>query len=268
MLKQRILTALLLIPCVIFVLYSGINWLFASLTLVLLAAMSFEYTQLISFKALTYKIIFVVLLGLCVIPIVMFRPQWIFVLDLLIWLGIFIALWSDPTTKCWWSYSWLVCAISVIVLPTFASSLLIFYKLPHGTNYILYVLCVVWATDIGAYFSGKLFGKHKLIPWISPGKTIEGTIGGFVCALGVIAVGCWLAQPKCILWWFMSGVGTVFMAIIGDLFISMLKRRCNLKDTGTILPGHGGILDRLDSLLSALPFFLWSYSFCFAVFRI
>jgi phosphatidate cytidylyltransferase len=264
MFKQRLLTAALLIPAVLFVIYSGMDWLFNSLVLVLLAALSFEYTQLIPLRNFAYKIIFVIA-SICLIWPMLFLGLFnLLILDLIIWLGIFIALLSDPINKPWWGRAWLVGLSALIILPVFASTLLELYLLPSGRNYILYVLCIVWATDIGAYLVGKLCGKNKLIPWISPGKTIEGMLGGLGIALIIVIFGWWLWQPTCIVWWFISGVGTIFMAMIGDLFISMLKRRCHLKDTGAILPGHGGVLDRLDSLLSALPFFFWTYSFCFA----
>lgn len=261
MLKQRILTALILIPCVLFALFSGISWLFTSLVVIILAALSFEYSQLVPLNNLMYKIIFILLTQALVWPMLNLGLFWCLTLDFIIWCGIFVALWSDPVSKCWWSHPWLIFMIALIVLPVFASTLLAMYALPNGAFYILYVLCVVWATDIGAYFVGKLYGKHKLIPWISPGKTYEGMFGGIGLAIFVVTLGWWFRPVTCILCWVMSGVGIIFMAIIGDLFVSMLKRRCRLKDTGTILPGHGGVLDRLDSLLSALPFFFWSYSF-------
>ena len=127
-----------------------------------------------------------------------------------------------------------------------------------GPVILLYVLCVAWATDTGAYFVGRAFGKRRLARRISPKKTIEGTIGG--CLLGLIVAlipGFLWIQPN--LGWSNFGVITVacvlpFLSVFGDLLESVLKRISDAKDSGSILPGHGGLLDRIDSLVVATPF--------------
>jgi phosphatidate cytidylyltransferase len=117
-------------------------------------------------------------------------------------------------------------------------------------------LAVVWVADIAAYFSGRAFGRHKLAPTISPGKTWEGAIGA---SIGVMAFGTVVAVslnvPPPAGWLGFIGLMVAYTAvsIIGDLFESLLKRQAGLKDSGTLLPGHGGILDRIDSLTSTLP---------------
>ena len=123
-----------------------------------------------------------------------------------------------------------------------------------GLEYVVYCLLVVWTTDSGAYFVGRKFGKNKLWPEISPKKTIEGFIGGIVIAV-IFAVGMQLIYP------FANGymslvIVTIFASIIGqmgDLVESAIKRHFDVKDSGNILPGHGGILDRFDSLLFVVP---------------
>ncbi len=131
-----------------------------------------------------------------------------------------------------------------------------------GLVYIFYSLFIMWATDSGAYFIGKATGKTKLWPEISPNKTVEGSIGGIVCAMAVAALFVWLSDIKATLLPLM-GI-TIFLSFfgqIGDLVESALKRHFNVKDSGFILPGHGGILDRFDSLLFVWPllhfFHLW-----------
>lgn len=125
-----------------------------------------------------------------------------------------------------------------------------------GVEYLFFAMFVIWATDSGAYFFGRAIGKRKLWPEISPNKTIEGSIGGIICAL-VVAIVFQLFFPindsfiKII-------IITVLLSIfgqIGDLVESALKRHYSVKDSGSILPGHGGILDRFDSLLFVLPIF-------------
>ncbi len=125
----------------------------------------------------------------------------------------------------------------------------------RGRELILYVLFLIWATDVGAYFAGKAGGRHKLIPVVSPGKTIEGAIGGFFLGMLIAVIGYLYFSPMFGGAWFFVAAATILISMFGDLFISMLKRRCKLKDTGCIFPGHGGMLDRVDSLIAALPLF-------------
>lgn len=123
-----------------------------------------------------------------------------------------------------------------------------------GLFNIFYVLVVIWATDIGAYFAGRTFGRKKLWPEISPNKTVEGAIGGIVLAC-ITAVIFHIIESVAASWFIVIGV-TVLISIfgqIGDLVESAFKRHYGVKDSGDLLPGHGGILDRLDSLLFVLP---------------
>ena len=127
--------------------------------------------------------------------------------------------------------------------------------LPHGFSYVLFGFLVTWANDSAAFFIGVFFGKHKIFPRLSPKKTWEGTIGGVI---GAGLAGAFLAyalpvQPGPVFGAFV-GVIAGILAFFGDLSISMMKRQVGVKDSGTIFPGHGGMLDRLDSLLFTLPF--------------
>lgn len=127
----------------------------------------------------------------------------------------------------------------------------------YGNRWLLLALAIVWATDTGAYFAGRKFGKRKLAPRISPNKTIEGLAGG-VAAGVIVAVafaplaGASVAQLPLVA---LVAVATVLASVVGDLFESLLKRHVGAKDSGTLIPGHGGVLDRLDSVLAALPVF-------------
>lgn len=123
---------------------------------------------------------------------------------------------------------------------------------------LLGILVLVWVADIAAYFTGRAFGRHKLAPKISPGKTWEGAVGA---AIGVMVIGTTLAWSwpallvnATMLWWWLPLLMIFTMvSIFGDLFESLLKRQAGIKDSGHLLPGHGGILDRIDSLTSTLP---------------
>ncbi len=139
--------------------------------------------------------------------------------------------------------------------------------IPHvsrGHVWLLVALALVWASDTGAYFVGRAFGRRKLAPTISPNKTVEGLVGGVVCALPVALVFAWLAGAtrEQLPWVLLVAMVTVLASVVGDLFESLLKRHVNVKDSGDLLPGHGGILDRIDAVLAALPVFalgkIWS----------
>lgn len=133
-----------------------------------------------------------------------------------------------------------------------------------GVSFVLSVLIVVWLADIGAYFAGKAFGKHKLAPAISPGKTWEGAFGGWltVVIVGAAALATHALAPTLFttlgahLGWVRAMLALTLLvafSIVGDLFESMLKRQAGVKDSSGLLPGHGGVLDRIDALLPALP---------------
>lgn len=120
-------------------------------------------------------------------------------------------------------------------------------------TYILVPVLLIWANDIGAYLIGSQWGKHKIAPAISPGKSIEGTIGGGLITLisGFMLAMLWPDMPM--MYIAVLSFATPFFALAGDLWESSLKRHAGVKDSGTLLPGHGGILDRYDSLLFVLP---------------
>ncbi len=131
----------------------------------------------------------------------------------------------------------------------------------HGAKLVLFVCLLVWAADTGAYFTGKMFGKHKMAPKVSPNKTIEGLLGGMITAILVSwGIGHWFGIEFSGM---LSGVVitlcTVIISVLGDLVESMFKRASGIKDSSQIIPGHGGILDRVDSLTAAFPVFTLLY---------
>lgn len=128
----------------------------------------------------------------------------------------------------------------------------------YGPRYVLFLLLLVWVADSGAYFSGRRWGRRKVAPTISPGKTWEGVLGGALATLILALVGASVLHIAGSRWlWFaVLCMITMGFSVVGDLFESMMKRQRGLKDSGSLLPGHGGVLDRVDSLSAAAPIFL------------
>lgn len=132
---------------------------------------------------------------------------------------------------------------------------------PDGLFYVLLALVIPWLSDTGAYFTGVCCGRHKLCPVVSPKKTVEGLVGGIVTSVGASALTAWLYTLWCghavtVTWWAVlvaAAVGAP-LSVFGDLFASVVKRRFGVKDYGRIMPGHGGVMDRFDSVL---PVTLW-----------
>jgi phosphatidate cytidylyltransferase len=147
-----------------------------------------------------------------------------------------------------------VTLFGILYVSWLLSHLTLLRGLPHGKRLIFYLLLLVWSGDTGAYYAGSLLGTHPLAPMISPKKTIEGAVGG----LGASLIASYVAYRTFLPLlgahdWIMLGVLLAIVAQIGDLCESMIKRGVNVKDSGTLLPGHGGLLDRLDGVMFAAP---------------
>jgi len=268
MLKQRIITALLLLPLVlagIFVMPS--TWFMLVLAVVMLAC-TIEYVRLAGFSGTLATAVFVLIQSAIFIMIYLCSDSW--GKDAQVWLGAFSIAWLllfgrlamfrsetriDSRYRVW-SF---VTAIVSVTSGWFALSWL--HMQNQGPWLILLLLLMVWAADTGAYFSGKAFGKRKLAPHISPGKTIAGLVGGLILAVFIVWLTVhWMPPVQLLsnldtvqmLW---LSLITVLISVGGDLMVSLHKRISGFKDSGQLLPGHGGILDRLDSLLAAAPFF-------------
>jgi phosphatidate cytidylyltransferase len=150
---------------------------------------------------------------------------------------------------------WVAALGPVVLLPSWLFLARTHGVAVHGHGLVMTLLAIVWAADVGAYTFGRAFGRFKLAPAVSPGKTWEGLGGGLVAA----AAAAWVAAiliglPAGVL--LGLGVVTALASVVGDLAVSVFKRNVGLKDTGTLLPGHGGVMDRIDSLTAAVPVFV------------
>jgi phosphatidate cytidylyltransferase len=152
---------------------------------------------------------------------------------------------------------WRWLAIGLVILPPLALAIATLAQRADwvGRAFLLYAIGIVWVADIGAYFAGHAWGRHKLAPRVSAGKTREGLFGGVAAVLLYALAGLWLFAVPWEGWfpWVAIAVVAGLLSVAGDLLESVLKREAGVKDSGRILPGHGGLLDRIDSLIAAAP---------------
>ena len=147
----------------------------------------------------------------------------------------------------------------LVLLPSWLSMVAILEVPERGPALLLLALCIIFAADIGAYFAGRRFGRVKLAPQVSPGKTWEGLVGGLLLAATAAAAGGALLGLSPVVM-VPLGLGVAVLSVVGDLTESMFKRSAGLKDSGHLIPGHGGVLDRLDSITAAMPLFALALS--------
>ena len=283
MLKQRVITALVLLALLLPALFASSPWPFAALTLVLVAAAGWEWARLNGLAGAPTYLMGAVLAVACAAAWyagwTLQAPAMLWWLALLVWvLGGSLALrqgvagWPRLAP----SGRWL---IGLVLLWT---AWLALSSARHlGINFLLSLFCIVWVADVAAYFGGRSLGKRKLAPAISPGKSWEGVWCGMAGAL-LLSVS-WMAVDR---WWLGVSEGTTAMAggtgpgpswfshlqarlglpgmllsvvflaamsVVGDLVESLVKRSAGAKDSSGLLPGHGGVLDRIDALLPVLP---------------
>lgn len=257
---QRLITTLVLVPLVLIAIFYGPWWFLGIIVLLVILTSAQECLQLIPVKSLVLQIGYMAsMLALCWACSYVF-PYWLLV-GLIAWVFVCLAILTFPVSQHYWGYRSIVAGMCLLLIPLFIQSLIHLYYLPQGKELLVYLLFLIWASDIGAYITGKQWGKHKLIPRVSPGKSWEGVSGGYALALLVSVIAFLYFKPMAIAYWFGLALATITISIFGDLFISILKRRCHLKDTGNIIPGHGGVLDRLDSLIAALPLFYFGLTY-------
>lgn len=278
MLKQRIITAGVLAPMTIAAIFLLPLKLFSLLVAAIFLLASREWGSLVSREKRAYILYpFALVLGasLIAIPVEGIWQTSInqYVLGILgagglWWLGCLALVLSFPkSARLWLGQAWLKGLFGLLTLMPFFWSLITLrsvnfsYDPQQGAWLVLFVMLLVWGADTGAYFTGKALGKHKLAPKVSPGKTIEGFAGGLASTvlIAIIAMYGFSIEPDKRLLFVVASVITSLASSLGDLSESMFKRQAGIKDSGTLLPGHGGVLDRIDSLTAALPVFTLCY---------
>ena len=145
--------------------------------------------------------------------------------------------------------------MGLLYVPLLLTPLALLKKFPDGASWIVLVLTITWFADTGAYFAGRALGRHKLYPAVSPGKTVEGAVGGLLASFGAAALAKAWYLPS-LSWLDAAAISLPASALgqAGDLVESMLKRAYQVKDSGRLIPGHGGLLDRIDALLFCAPY--------------
>ena len=264
MLKQRVITALLLLPLVLGLVFAApAQWFLILLAVVLMGA-SLEYRRLAGISSHTAGYLMVLVQAIILAALFWYRESWangiILYLSIscVVWLLLFIRLpLYRPDTHLDGTYRVVSVTTAILSITTGWFALSWLRIQPEGPWLILLLLLIVWAADTGAYFAGKTFGKKKLAPSISPGKTQAGLLGGLITAalIALLAVKLMPVETIDATRLVLITLVTALVSVGGDLMISLHKRSSGFKDSGNLLPGHGGILDRLDSLLAAAPFF-------------
>ncbi len=251
MLKTRIITAVVALVAVGIVLFAIPPRLTELVIALVVLAGAWEWSAFLGADSAPSRALYVALIALlCAVPYVFVPLSAGVVLQAAFawWFVAFIWTFFYPTAIPV-IVRWL-CGVLVLV-PLFTGLVLLFRG---GVEYLVYALLIVWAADAGAYFAGKQFGRVKLAPAISPGKTWEGAIGGLlVVAVLAALVSQWADVRLSVLLPFSLAVAA--LSIVGDLTVSMFKRTAGLKDSGSLFPGHGGVLDRIDSVSAAAPLF-------------
>ncbi|HEY0635748.1 MAG TPA: phosphatidate cytidylyltransferase [Gammaproteobacteria bacterium] len=261
MLKQRIITALILAPLAIWAILGLSHELFRGLMAVVAAMAAWEWARLVGWHTIPGRLAYVALVAVALLVLELLLRQGSMVEGVLVvalgwWLIALLMVVRYPAGSAFWrDHSWArILAGLLVIVPMWLGVALI--HITPGPAYVLVLMLLVWGADTGAYFAGRRFGRHNLAPPVSPGKSWEGVAGGLAMTLAVASVAAWLLQPVMgIASFVVLSLLTVACSILGDLQESLFKRMVDLKDSGGLLPGHGGMLDRIDSLTSAAPFF-------------
>jgi phosphatidate cytidylyltransferase len=263
-LKLRVISALVMAPLVIYgVLFLG-NPAFSFILGVVLLAGAWEWSHLIPLRTIIARLVYTCVLGALMWllwrsglePLI--KP--LLLLAFLWWLCALMWL-SRPAFLAQASLlgsSLKMLAGALVILPAWAALSSLHASGERGPTLTLMLLMLVWMADIGAYFAGRQWGRRKLAPAVSPGKTWEGVYGGLFSSRLFAAIAGWFFS-RALDWtlaFMMVAAVTVMFSVVGDLLESLMKRQSGIKDSGHIIPGHGGIFDRIDSLVAAAPMFL------------
>lgn len=269
MLKQRIITALILAAVFIAALFYLPVPLFSGFIALIVLVAAWEWANMSGFQSTWQRIAYVLAVVVAMVAIASYLQLSPWAASLIIdpqqyrglllvgcawWALALLLVQGYPSSAILWGAPAIRALMGLVVLiPTWLAFTYVRAQ-ENGIWLVLLIAVIVAAADIGGYFAGRRWGKRKLKPAVSPGKTWEGFAGGVLANL-LVALGLWLFTPGS-LWLILAiVVPTSLVSVLGDLLESMVKRHRGIKDSGTLLPGHGGVLDRVDSLTAAAPVF-------------
>lgn len=262
MLKKRVLTAVVGLPLLLLAILLLPSNGFGLLIGFLMLLTGWEWSALAGLHKKLARVSYVIVILLCIFASAFVSAT------LLLWAALFVWLWilgaiiryEQGSAPLGFQFSWVRQVAGVFVIVVMWAAIVMLRVNPNfGAGWLITVLLIVFAADTGAYFSGRFFGQKKLAPLVSPNKTVEGLMGGLVLALLVtmISGGFLVSTFKQYSAFIVAGLVAAVFSVVGDLSISLLKRIANVKDTGKLFPGHGGLLDRLDSVAAATVMFLF-----------
>ena len=254
MLKQRIITALVLVSVFLLANFVLPHQVFLILVTLMTLASAWEWSRLGGLTQSTHQWIYVALMFVLVALVYFVKDTWgtgLIVFGALWWGFRLVLLITDKISK---ENEKILLSGFWVLMIAWLSLALIHQQSP---GLLLAGLVLVWGADSFAYFAGKRFGKNKLAPSISPGKTIEGVLGG---TLGVVILAIIIGlilklEADKWIWWLLGAALFSLISVVGDLYESWMKRHAGIKDSGSLLPGHGGVLDRIDGVIAVLPFY-------------
>ena len=261
---QRIVTALILAPAFIWAIFTLPAPYFSYLLLVFVALGAWEFSRLIKInKPIGRALITLFIVGCALVANNHEDNLYTLLYVSAAWWGLNL-FWvlSYPNHTQTWFGSGIIRVMSGVLLLVPMWVALVNLQSQYGASYFLLLMGLIWGADSGAYFVGRKFGKRKLAPKVSPGKSIEGVFGGVGFALIVMLIFLQIQgiASEQYFGYLLLTIVVTSVSVLGDLFESLFKRESGMKDSGQILPGHGGVLDRIDSLTAAAPFFLLGVS--------
>jgi len=270
-LKLRLISSLIMAPIAIGLIVVLPTAYFALVLAVFFVAGAWEWAALVSepkrlfrqaYTALVVVVIMAAWFLFTTFPLFITTVIWIAIGW---WVLILIFVLTYPqSSKIWNNVFFKGLAGVLILVPAWLAMASLHGSGPDGPYYALYMVVMIWLADSAAYFSGRLWGKHKLAPHVSPGKSWEGVLGALAAVviytlIGGYFMGIYKLGVNIALIFMAISLFAVLVSVLGDLAESMFKRQAHLKDSGTLIPGHGGVLDRIDSLTAAAPWFLLGY---------